>query len=246
MRTSATAGLAMTSAVYTFAQEAAARDMSVTVPVPPSTSKLDVAVTLRADRLRVSVVGHPRQPHVLDGELCYDVDPDCLSWALERAGGATELVIALEKAEPVDWGEGLFRVQLAAPRPEPELKRGDVPASASAAARSVADGVALQPATPAAPAPAPAASVTPSCRDCAKAPAPAPAPAASGTPSRLDYAKWDAIGVSDDDDDSSDGKRPPLPLDSAASEIWADLMAGKKSLLTRDGVVNVGEDAPRA
>mgnify|MGYP000517045423 CR=1 FL=1 len=89
MRTSATAGLAMTSAVYTFAQEAAARDMSVTVPVPPSTSKLDVAVTLRADRLRVSVVGHPRQPHVLDGELCYDVDPDCLSWALERAGGAT-------------------------------------------------------------------------------------------------------------------------------------------------------------
>ena len=109
--------------------------ISVRVAVPPATSKADVAVLVLADRLSVSVKGHALQPHVLDGTLFYDADPDSTAWALEGSGDARALVIEFAKAEPVDWDEGLFRVATADTEPPPTIPRdrswtpADVPVS---------------------------------------------------------------------------------------------------------------------
>ena len=147
---------------YRFAQQGE-REFSVSVPVPRTTRVRDVRISVRPDRLTVSVAGHARQPSVLDGELSYDVDADSLTWNIEA--DASELVLSLEKAEPVDWSEeGLFRATSVPPQPREDARR--------------------------------------------------PVPA-GGTPA-------------------------PLTMGSEASQVLADLMTGKKSLLTPSGIVRAG------
>ena len=57
----------------------------------------------------------------------------------------------------------------------------------------------------------------------------------------MDYSRRDALDASDDDDE----RGPTAAIDGGSQGIWADLMSGKKNLLTRDGVVS-GVEVARA
>jgi len=244
-----------------FKQGDQSRDMSVFVPVPSCTLGADISVVATAERLRVSVVGHHKQPTVLDGELSYDIDADLLSWALEGSGSNRRLVISLEKAEPVDWAEGLFRQHMAAEAPPPEPPRARAEAAAAVPAAVAPGAAAVAPQASLATLPeelaarvpstasdaAPGASLTAaataaSALTSAPTPAPptaraAPAPAASVARCRkgFDYSRWDNLDVSSDDEDTR--AREPSSIGDGSPEIWDDLMSGKKRLLTKDGIV---------
>lgn len=110
-------GAAPTAPVF---DEAAAREkpfaweqddegtVSVKISVPPECAKGDVTVTFGAQRLSVSVKGHPLQPHVIDGALLYGIRSYDSSWALEGKGTKRALVVSLEKADTeVEW-QGLL------------------------------------------------------------------------------------------------------------------------------------------
>jgi len=195
-------------APFTFEQDES-MFISIRVPVPQGTSKGDVSVSVATDRLRVSVKGHARQPHVLEGALYYDVDPDATSWALE----GPLLVIELEKAEPVDWDEGLFRVATAEPEPPPTITRALSSALSAAPPASEAVG----------------------------APA-APTPSGAATAGSLTHGQSSGPTLSDDKDEGESARAAAAALGgegvSADSDIWAELMSGKKRLLTKDGVVS--------
>jgi len=236
---------------FSLSQCADSTDMSVSVPVPPPTAKPDVSVSARTDRLTVSVAGHARQPHVLDGVLSYDVDPGSLSWMLEGSGASRSLVITLEKAEPVDWSEGLFRAQAAetaSPTPDVPCELPSLAAPmAVAAATTVAQpasaaSAAAQPLAvaepPAAAQPAAARGAEPR-RAAAASSASGQAPVAAEPPRAakpLSYEKWDALVLSDDEGEEPARRTGALGGESDA-EIWSDLMSGKKKLLTKDGIV---------
>ena len=119
---------------FTFEQTDASLELTVRVAVPPSTQREDVAVRATAEHLRVSIARHGGPAAVLDGEFFYDVDFETLDWALMGEGANRRLVISLDKAEPVDWSEGLLRHQTAPEAPPPELPRNLSAAAAPAAA----------------------------------------------------------------------------------------------------------------
>lgn len=190
--------------------------ISVRVAVPPATSKADVAVTVLADRLRASVGGHS----YLDGELYYDVDPDSTSWVLEGADDARELVIELTKAEPVDWDEGLFRVAAADREPLPDISR--IPAKTASVVTVVGK------ASTAAEGGAPSSVATAETSD-------------SKTAFDMKYKKaLEKLAQLTDDRSKVEGAHI-----QTAQEIWTDLMAGEKRLLTKDGIIE-GADAIKA
>ena len=261
--------------LFTFEQSAASLELTVRVAVPPHTqAKGSVTVSATAERLRVSVAGHSRQPNVLDGELFYDVDPDSLSWALEGSGESRRLVISLEKAEPISWSDGLFRYQTAAEAPPPEPPRAPpaaprAPPAASQSARvdyskwdrldassddeesateaslEVDGGIEAE--DPSALCMAPVAAAMPSA-SLAAAAAAAPVAAAPAPVARrtgsMDYTKWDNLDASDDEDDARK-RDEPNTIGGVSAEIWDQLISGKKKLLTKDGIVG-GQEVARA
>ena len=206
----------MSRQAYEFSQDEC--NLTIATPVPAHTSAKDVSIAIRADRLVVSVVGHARQPSVLDGVLFFDVDPDSLDWELTGSGDGRALVLTLEKAEPIDWDEGLFRRDTACEAPQPDLARDWRPTAPSSAQPPAA---APAPAAAAAPVPATEASSSPSVRARSRA--------------ATDYSRFDRLELSDDEDDPRRGQ--PLALAGDAERIWSELMSGEKKLLTRDGVV---------
>lgn len=204
---------------YDFIQDEC--NLTITTRVPSQTSAKDVKVSVQADRLVVSVAGHARQPNLIDGELFYDVDPESLEWQLTGSGNARALVLTLEKAEPCDWDEGLFRRDTVDEAPQPDVARDWMPAAAPGA------GSAPAPAARPAAAPAPA--------------IPASSPSGRARINVMDYTRFDRLELSDDDEqDENAGSRrdrPPLALGGEAGRIWSELMSGEKKLLTKDGVV---------
>ena len=212
------------SAAFSYEQDAETTAVSVRVAVPPATTRADVAVTLLADRLSVSVKGHSRQPHVLDDTLYYDVDPDSMSWALEGSGNSRALLIELEKAEPVDWDEGLFRVESADTEPLPTIQRD----LSRPPAKTVSAGT-----------PVSGAHAAPSGA--------APPPSAAAEALRFNKAfderyekALDKLRLLVEEKSKREGAQK-----QTAEEIWADLMSGKKRLMTKDGVFE-GAEAVKA
>ena len=138
--------------------------------------------------------------------MYYDVNPESTSWALEGSGDARVLVVDLERAEAVDWDEGLFRVATADDtEPMPTIARN------------------LQWT------PAKAASVETPATEAHAASPEAASPSATATEAwcykkALDdkYKAVMAILACDKDDSKRED----------AQGIWADLMSGKKRLLT--------------
>ena len=82
--------------------------VTVSIAVPSTCSKRDVHVVFSAERLRVTVRGHPLQPAVVDGDLLYAVRPSDCSWGLEGTGASRRLTINLEKVESQQRWVGLL------------------------------------------------------------------------------------------------------------------------------------------
>ena len=92
---------------------------------------------------------------------------------------------------------------------------------------------------------APVAAAMPSASLAAAAAAPvaaAPALVARST-GPTDYSKWDHLDVSDDEDDATK-RDEPNTIGGVSTEIWDQLISGKKKLLTKDGIVGGQEVAP--
>lgn len=211
-------------AIFSFTEIGASTSMTVSIPVPPSTAKQDVSITLRADRLRVSIAGHARQPNVLDGILTYDVDASTFSWELTGSGDARQLLIELDKAEPIEW-EGLFRDHSVDMAPPPDVPRNLLAPQATMAAQPAA---AAQPALSKSTTPPPGTASVNTRTVVAAEPLRATKP--------LSYKKWDSLVVSDDEEEDV----KPSPGALGDGEIWNDLMSGKKRLLTKDGIAHQG------
>uniref|UniRef100_A0A7S0F9K8 CS domain-containing protein n=1 Tax=Pyrodinium bahamense TaxID=73915 RepID=A0A7S0F9K8_9DINO len=72
-------------------------EVTVSIRVPPDTKKEDVKVSIQPLSLRVTVRGHERQPHVINGELSGPIDVDGSGWHLDGSGDNRNVVIDLEK-----------------------------------------------------------------------------------------------------------------------------------------------------
>ena len=227
------------SDLYALEQEDDSTELTVYVPVPASTERKDVSITATAERLRVSVAGHPRQPAVFSGQLYYDIDPDTLTWELKGTGEDRKLAISLDKAEPINWDEGLLRQHIAPEAPPPDLPR-DLSKVKTASAPAAAASLTSVPASQPAPKPPASTSTTPpSEKAAASTPAQKPATSTATVPRSkkpVDYSKWDSLDVSDDDEDFK--KEPTFAGRGQSAEIWNDLMSGKKKLLTKQGIAS--------
>lgn len=214
----------MARQTYDFQQDEC--NLTITTPVPAQVSAKDVEITIQADRLVVSVLGHARQPSVLNGVLFYDVDPESLEWELSGSGDARVLVLTLAKAEPIDWDDGLFRCDTVCKAPPSDLARDWMPMAAPSVEPSAEPSAEPPRARASAQAPSLRASSSLSERTRSKV---------------TDYKRFDQLELSDDDDASRRDR--PLVFASDAGRIWSELMSGEKKLLTKNGVVTAAAPA---
>merc|ERR1719277_1447308 len=82
---------------YEFVNNCEAEEMTVNIPVPPSTKKEDILVKITQTSIRVEVKGHATQPCVIDGNFFRAVEPAAFDYHLEGSGEKRMLVIDLEK-----------------------------------------------------------------------------------------------------------------------------------------------------
>ena len=89
-------GFEAPSPPYTWDQDADG-GVIVSIPVPSSCQKKDVAVSFKPTHLLVTVRGHPVEK-VIDADLLYRIESSACSWGLEGSGAKRVLALQLEKA----------------------------------------------------------------------------------------------------------------------------------------------------
>ena len=90
---------------YQLTQTRRRLELTITVPVPAKTRPADVRVKTTESHLRVSVVNHPLQPAVIDGDFCYPVRKSDTGgeWHLEGEFETRRLVLDIDKKVLGDW-----------------------------------------------------------------------------------------------------------------------------------------------